>query len=485
VNDPPAFPHVADRTHQEDAALVEKVRSLLSSGLSWQTVAKETGIPESRAAKWLRQHPDAIPPTLACGQTLELPDGRVLVYLEGRRRYLTRGTQRVLAFLLTHPGVGLSELVSRLQLRGTAPGYAALQAVNRQLRTLDPPLAKPFRFRVRRGRVEVAGLPPSAPADSTTPPPAALPLRDAIGKFLAHLAARGCAANTVKSYGYDLARYEAWTWRAAGLADPLAPTLGQLEAFIRHQQECGLAASTTNRCVACLRVFSRWLVSQGLPATMGNAELLGAAKVEQRVAGTLTAEQMAKLLAEPKPDDRFYQRDRCLLELLCSLGGRASELADLRLEDVDVSQSRCVLSGKGRKRRVAFLTPRALDALKAYVAGQRTILAARNRYCETPWLLLSRNGRRLSREAVFLIVQRYVWRAGLPKNAAHPHAIRHSFATALLGNGASIVNVRDLLGHETVATTQRYTHPTPEDLLAAHARFHPLGDPTIPTQDKE
>jgi site-specific recombinase XerD len=173
------------------------------------------------------------------------------------------------------------------------------------------------------------------------------------------------------------------------------------------------------------------------------------------------------------------------LELLCSFGGRASELADLLVADVDLSQSRCVLAGKGRKRRIVFLTPRALDAVKAYLAGQRTILEARSRYGTPPWLLLSRSGRRVDRGAIFLIVQHYVWRAGLPKNAAHPHAIRHSFATALLGNGANIVNVRDLLGHETVATTQRYTHPTTEDLLAAHARFHPLGDPSNPNLEKE
>jgi integrase/recombinase XerD len=473
-----------DVADQDESALVEKVRSLLASGLPWSAVAKAACIPTSVAAVWVGQHGDAIPQARSNGQPLHLPTGEVIVYLEGRRRFLQMGNQRVLLFLLENPGVSLAEMVSRLRLPGSGAGYGAVQRLNRELRNLDPPLADPFRFRVRRGVVERAAPDPTPAAQPQAAPPDAIPLRQAVEKFLAHLTARGCGTNTVQSYRYDLLKYESWAWKADGLTDPLAPTLDQLEAFLRALLERGIAASSRNRLVSCLRSFSRWLVSQGLPGTMANAELLDPAKVEQKVPGQLSVPQIKQLLDAPKPTDRLYHRNRAVLELLYSLGGRASELADLCIEDVDLAQARCVLKGKGGKSRLAFLSPRSLAALQAYLTQARPILANRSRNGPPPWLILTQHGRRLSRQSIFLIVRSYVWRAGLPRNAAHPHAIRHSFGTALLANGANLLEVRDLLGHESAESTKRYTHVSTDDLLAAHARFHPAGDPNTTNQEK-
>jgi integrase/recombinase XerD len=473
-----------DHADQNEAALVDKVRCLLSSGQPWPEVAKAAGLPPSVAALWLQQNPDALPQTWSKGEMFELPWGETLVYLEGRRRCFKPETHRVLVFLLARPRSTLAEMVSRLRLSGPSSGYKALNKLNTALRTLDPPLAAPFCFRLRHGAVERVAFARKPLSQPGVIPAAAIPLREAVQKFLAHLRTRGCSPHTVQAYGADLRRYESWACRAEGPPDPLAPSIDQLEAFLSALVQCGLSASTRQRCTTTLRSFSRWLVSKGLPATMANAELLGTVKGEEKVPGTLTVEQVERLLAEPDPSERLYHRNRAVLELLYSLGGRASELADLCVEDVDLAQCRCVLNGKGGKRRVAFLTPRALAALQSYLTESRHFLAQRSRNGPPPWLILSHRGRRLSRESIFGIVRTYVWRAGLPKKAAHPHAIRHSFATALLANGANIVNVRDLLGHESVASTQRYTHVSTQDLLAAHARFHPLGDPTIPSKEK-
>jgi site-specific recombinase XerD len=484
---PPTLAHdaVLDQADADEAALVAKVRNLLAAGQPWSAVAVAAGIPPSVAALWLEQHPEAVPATRAGDVALDLPGGGTVVYLEGHRYDFPPPLTRLLVLLLARPGSTLPDVVHRLRLTGPAAGHKALGQLNDLLRDLAPPLARPFRFRVKRGVVErAAPAAVAAPREPEAVPAAAVPLREAVGKFLAHLVQRGLSFNTVESYRYDLAKYEAWAWRADGLADPLAPTLDQLEAFIRHLSAGDRAASSLNRCCACLRTFSRWLVSQGLTATLANAELLERARADVHAAAVLTVEEIMRLLAEPRPTDRLYLRDRCLLECLWSLGGRVSELADLRVADVDLAQKRAVLSGKGRRRRVAFLSERALDALKLYLAGQRPALAARSRNGLPVWLFLSRTGRRLSRCAIFNVVRTYIWRACLPREAAHPHAIRHSFATALLANGASLVNVRDLLGHESVENTQRYTHVTTQDLLAAHAKYHPAGGPDTFTQEQ-
>jgi integrase/recombinase XerD len=445
------------------AELVRRVRALLAAGHSKAAVARAAGMPGGSLRGWLARHPEALPPRMPAVD-------RTRVVLEGRPYRLRPRLREILDYLLVNPGCSLAALVADLRLSGPAAGHGNLTVLNACLDRLDPPLTAPFRFRVVKGAVE--RYDPTIPP---TPEPAS-PLRAAVRRFLAYLAAeRGLAANTVKSYGFDLGHYIRWAESPAGPEDPLAATLGQLEAFLVYLRTTGLAPASLARAVACLRSFAKFLTLDARGGTLAGAALLEPPRLWQRLPEILTVSQVLQLLGAPSPRDRCYLRDKVLLELLVSLGGRASELADLQLADVRLDQGTCLLRGKGGRFRAGFLTGRAVAAVRAYLERLRPRLAARNPEGPPPWLLLNKHGRRLSRVSVFLLVRKHGRRAGLPARAAHPHCLRHSFASHLLAGGANVRNVQELLGHEDLNTTQRYTSVDRAQLVAAHARFHPRG----------
>jgi integrase/recombinase XerD len=159
------------------------------------------------------------------------------------------------------------------------------------------------------------------------------------------------------------------------------------------------------------------------------------------------------------------------LELLYATGCRASELSNLRLQDMHLDESFCICRGKGDKERMAPLNIRAVEAVRAYLEHERPKLAARSPSMPE-WVLLSYRGHRLRRERIWELLKRYAQRVGIPPEVS-PHTLRHSFATHLLAGGADLRQVQEMLGHASIATTQIYTHVDPTRLKAVHKKFHP------------
>jgi integrase/recombinase XerD len=178
-----------------------------------------------------------------------------------------------------------------------------------------------------------------------------------------------------------------------------------------------------------------------------------------------------RFLEAPRPFDSFWRRDRALLELLYATGCRASELSHLRLQDVHLAEGFCMCHGKGNKQRLTPLGRAAKVALQDYLEHERPQLAA-TAPTPPPWLLLSRRGRRLRREAIWELVKKYAVRAGVPPTIS-PHTLRHSFATHLLAGGADLRQVQEMLGHASIQTTQIYTHVDQSRLKKVHRQFHP------------
>jgi len=180
-----------------------------------------------------------------------------------------------------------------------------------------------------------------------------------------------------------------------------------------------------------------------------------------------------KLLAAPLPVERFFLRDRALLETLYASGSRASEVVGLKLADLYLDSSFCRCLGKGNKQRVVPLGQPAVAALRAYLEEQRPQLVRAGG--EVPWVFVSRGGRALTREMLWILVKKYVRRAGLNARVS-PHTLRHSFATHLLAGGADLRMVQELLGHANIRTTQHYTHvdrePARASLLALRAEHY-------------
>ncbi len=274
------------------------------------------------------------------------------------------------------------------------------------------------------------------------------------------------ADNTVAAYRRDLRRFFEWL---NGRSIPQL-TIRELADYTTwlHQQK--LSPATLARYLVSLKVFFRYLQLEGV-LHENLAELLGSQKLWERIPKVLSPEQVNRLLESPKMRDPFWRRDRALLELLYATGCRASELSNLKLEDMHLDEGYCICRGKGDKQRIVPLGVRAIEAFRSYLALERPLLSARAP-SPPPWALLSYRGRRLRRERIWELLTRYARRVGIPPDVS-PHTLRHSFATHLLSGGADLRQVQEMLGHASIATTQIYTHVDAARLKAVHRKFHP------------
>ncbi|HMC64094.1 MAG TPA: site-specific tyrosine recombinase XerD [Gemmataceae bacterium] len=312
------------------------------------------------------------------------------------------------------------------------------------------------------------------PEKSAVPAPVAnkpMPLNDDLAAFRHYLhAERGMAANTVLAYGRDLERFAQWV-AEGGVADYLHPSIRDLSHYLSYLRDQGLAPASSARHLVALKMFYRILRLEERSSD-SSVDLLSSPTLWERIPQVLSPESVEKLLAAPLPADRFYLRDRALLETLYATGSRASEVVGLKLADLYLDSAFCKCLGKGSKQRVVPLGRPAIEALKAYLSDQRPELVRAD--AEAPWVFVSRGGRVLTREMLWILVKKYVRRAGLNAKVS-PHTLRHSFATHLLSGGADLRTVQELLGHANIRTTQHYTHVDRKRLKAIHKQFHPRG----------
>lgn len=289
-------------------------------------------------------------------------------------------------------------------------------------------------------------------------------LEDHVLSFMQFMAMeRRASRNTIMAYQRDLARFTRWAARR--MRDYLAPTVTDLDAFVAHLWRQKLEASTIARHVWTLRSFYRFLTQEGhgdFPAV----DSLEAPAQWKRLPRVLSPQSVAALLNEPNPDDRYYLRDRALLETLYATGGRASEVVSLKLSTLQLDSRHCQCVGKGNKARLLPLNPPAVAAIREYLD--------RRPPDNSGLVFVSRSGRKLSREMVWVIVAKYGRRAGLAGKVT-PHSFRHSFATHLLSGGADLRAVQELLGHANLHTTQRYVHVDSARLKSEHQKYHPHG----------
>ncbi|MAG55330.1 MAG: tyrosine recombinase [Planctomycetes bacterium] len=288
-----------------------------------------------------------------------------------------------------------------------------------------------------------------------------------LAEYLAHLQdARDVSDHTLRAYRTDLTRFA--DSLAADERD--APTTlgpGDLKSYVAGLLDQGLERSTVARHVAALRGFFRWLLAAGKHDD-DPAQALRVPRRGRTLPRVLSQEQMERLLAAPAGDGFLALRDRALLETLYSAGLRVSELVALDVRDVDLVRGVARVLGKGNKERLALIGSYARDALTAWLP-----LRARR---ATPHagdaLFLNHRGGRLTDRSVRRLLEKALIRAGLPPGIS-PHTLRHSFATHLLASGAGLKEVQEMLGHAHLASTQIYTHVSPEHLRQAYEAAHP------------
>jgi integrase/recombinase XerD len=296
-------------------------------------------------------------------------------------------------------------------------------------------------------------------------------LNDDINAFRHYLQGeRGLAINTLMAYVRDLTHYLHWL-AGGGLDDYLKPSLRDLTNYLGCLREDGLAPRSVARHLVALRMFYRFLRLE--ERVQENAvDLLSSPSLWERIPHVLSPESVNKLLDAPLAIDRFYLRDRAMLETLYATGARASEVVGLKMEDLYLDSGFLKCFGKGSKQRVVPLGRPAVNALRGYLEQLRPkLIAGRS---EAPYVFVSRGGKGLTREMLWVLVKKYVKRAGLAGKVS-PHTLRHSFATHVLAGGADLRSVQEMLGHASIQTTQIYTHVDRDRLKAIHRQFHPRG----------
>jgi len=339
-----------------------------------------------------------------------------------------------------------------------------------------------------------------------------LPITDAFAAYL--IDERHFSPYTARCYGADLRQFvehlvtssriefdaaketEALRLReeqiaAAGGKPPVAGTIAPttitriiclanpdtIRGFLAHLGEQHYSSATMARKIATLRSFYKWAERRGLADT-NPMTLIRTPRQSKRLPKAITIEQIEKLLAAPDDKEVLGLRDRAMLETLYSTGIRVSELVGLELDEIDLTGEAIKVKGKGKKERVVPLGSHAMAAIRKYMemlrADGRFLSAWAEGKARRP-LFVNKHGGRLSSRSVRRKLDKYLKAVGLDPTIS-PHTLRHSFATHLLDNGADLRSVQELLGHQSLSTTQVYTHLTTQRMQNAYNQAHPRAE---------
>ncbi len=275
------------------------------------------------------------------------------------------------------------------------------------------------------------------------------------------------AENTVLAYGRDLKRLIAWRGK-----QPLHKIcLADLSEFVGYLQQQQLAASSISRAIVSARMFFKYLQLEGVIQD-NPSELLATQKTWERMPKAMSPTAVERFLEAPNRYDAYWRRDRAVLELLYATGCRVSEVSNLLLANVHLTDGYCQVEGKGSKQRIVPIGARAVEVIEDYLRNQRPSLLGARPAETAPWLILSRSGKRLLRESIWELVKHYALKADIDPSIS-PHTLRHSFATHMLGGGADLRQIQELLGHASIQTTQIYTQVEGSRLKRTHQQFHP------------
>lgn len=290
-------------------------------------------------------------------------------------------------------------------------------------------------------------------------------LRDPFEDFCCYLASeRNLALSTQEGYGRDVSLFlrHLKDVREEKLESASEESLIGYLAFLKSKN---LKESTIFRAFMAIKVFFRFLKREGYVAS-NITELIDSPKLWQLLPAILTVSEVTKLLNTPDSDEEEGSRDRAILELLYGSGLRVSEAVQLDIYDVDDAFVK--VKGKGRKERVVPIGRKALSAIDSYLLHHRSNYESSSNQA----LFVTSKGKRVDRFLVWRKVKEYCKEAGIEKNI-HPHTLRHSFATHLLDGGADLRVIQEMMGHSSIASTDRYMQVSTQHLSAAFLNFHP------------
>jgi len=293
-------------------------------------------------------------------------------------------------------------------------------------------------------------------------------LEKQIASFLRTLRAeRNASPHTLRAYANDLRRFAVFV----GEADPAKVDHVAIRRFLSHLYDQNLSKTSVARTLAALRSFYRWLAREG-EVEQNPAALVSTPRLPKKLPRVPTIEEMNAVLDAPMPERAsFPERDRLIFELLYGCGIRNSELVGIQLDDIRWSNEAILIRGKGKKERFVPFGESAREALARYLPVRQETLAGAKKTA-TRALLVNQRGGPLTTRSVGRIVKAIAVAKGLPPDV-HPHTLRHAFGTHMLEEGADLRAIQELLGHERLSTTQRYTQLSMKHVMAVYDKSHP------------
>lgn len=303
-------------------------------------------------------------------------------------------------------------------------------------------------------------------ATSTDQPALQTVVEKTIAQFLRVLRARNASPHTINAYRKDLAQFAAHVGEARWEEIDHV----RIRGFLSRLYERGLSKTSVARSLAAVRSLYRWMAREGM-VEQNPAKLVATPRLPKKLPRVPTIEEMNTVLDGNLPETvAFPERDRLLLELLYGCGIRNSELVGINLEDVHPQNEAILVRGKGKKERYVPFNPAVATALQAYLPVRRQVVVKGGK--STPALLVNRRGGRLTTRSVGRIVKAIAVAKGLSPDV-HPHTLRHAFGTHMLQEGADLRAIQELLGHERLSTTQRYTQLSMQHVMQVYGKTHP------------
>lgn len=288
----------------------------------------------------------------------------------------------------------------------------------------------------------------------------------AVDDFLRTLRERNASAHTIKAYTGDLDNFSAYIgsreWKSI---DHIT-----IRGFLSHLYEKDLSKASVARSLAAVRSLYRWLAQEGV-VEQNPAALVSTPKLPKKLPRVPTIEEVNSILDGKMPEvAAFPERDQLMFELLYGCGIRNSELVGINTDDVSHSNEAILIRGKGKKQRYVPFGDSVKTAMAQYLPARQKILADKKK--TTSALLINQRGGRLTTRSVGRIIKRIAVAKGLSPDV-HPHTLRHAFGTHLLEEGADLRAIQEMLGHERLSTTQRYTQLSMKHVMEVYDRTHP------------
>ncbi|HLH07644.1 MAG TPA: tyrosine recombinase XerC [Terriglobales bacterium] len=292
-------------------------------------------------------------------------------------------------------------------------------------------------------------------------------MQKAVTHFLDSLRQRNASPNTTLAYGKDLAEFVHYI---GPIDRPDQLDHVRIRGFLSHLYDRGLGKTSVARHLAAVRSLYKWLSHEG-KVRHNPAALVSAPKLPKKLPRVPTIEEVNNVLDGDLADNAaFPERDTMILELLYGCGVRNSELIGINVDDIHWSNETILVRGKGKKERMVPLGDAAAEAISRYLPKRKELLAGRK--CSSPALIINLRGQRLTTRSVGRIVKQIAVSKGLSPDV-HPHTFRHAFGTHLLEEGADLRAIQEMLGHERLSTTQRYTQLSMRHVVEVYDKTHP------------